>query len=113
MGERTVTERRCDRPGCDQRITDKGMLDAGLSNRGVGSVVNFSSDDPEAPCPPDLCRECVESLRVWWTGKDRRRLGAEQRGETPTEPADPGSIPGTAPPGPATRKRGRAAAGSD
>ena len=63
----------CDRPGCGQRVTDKGLESAGLSTQGVGKVVNFHSDDPTAPTPPDLCRECVASLGTWWTARERRK----------------------------------------
>jgi hypothetical protein len=112
MGERTITERRCDRPGCDNRVTDKGLTSAGLVAEGGPRAVVLDTaamdtalgldvlgpDDPSDPTvhAPDLCRECTASLRTWWTGIDRRRINASAGGDSsdPTpEPVPDGSKP--------------------
>ena len=69
MGERTLTQTYCDRPGCDNRVTGKGGHSVVIRASGVVE----EPDELEALEPVDLCRECLESLRVWWTARDRRR----------------------------------------
>ena len=92
MAIQSVPRRVCDRPGCGQTVTDKGLESAGLAvgrdNGPIGGVVFHRSDDgpmaithnpgPDgielhSNTPPDLCRECVASLGTWWTARERRK----------------------------------------
>lgn len=97
----------CDRPGCDNRVTPKGLVSAGLAvgrdDGPIGGVVFHRSDDGpmavthtagtdplelQSNNPPDLCRECVKSLATWWTALDRRRSKTTEHPEPKPEPSE-------------------------
>lgn len=65
----------CDRPGCGQRVTDRGFVGARLTTAGVEPSIQAPADPPAygPASPPDLCRECVASLGIWWTARERRK----------------------------------------
>ena len=69
MGERTITKRVCDRPGCAATVTANGGRFCIVVD-GVATVQSPVADGV------DLCRACAESLRLWWTARERREAKA-------------------------------------
>lgn len=86
MAIESVPRRVCDRPGCGQTVTEKGLVDAGLAVGrddgpigGVAITHTTGTDglDLHSNRPPDLCRDCVKSLGTWWTARARRSGDAD------------------------------------
>lgn len=83
MAEQTITKRVCDRPGCGATVTDKGGR-FGFEDRGPVDLSTLLAEPVVMPVPDqiikdatralsvDLCRTCAESLRLWWTARQRR-----------------------------------------
>ena len=72
MAEVTTTHRVCDRPGCGAKLTESGAESVGLTAE-AGPAKVVVNDNYGKGTSPDLCRECFDSLVLWWTGKQRRR----------------------------------------